>query len=59
MPRTLALFSRKLGVSFVGDALYDTQFRHYALPFVAALDDIPPSTLAHFETLTSRSQRAA
>jgi len=59
MPRTLALFSRKLGARFVGDPLYDTQFRRYALPLVSALDDIPPSTLAHFEALTTDSRRAA
>ncbi len=59
LPRTLGLFSRKLGARFVGDPLYDTQFRRYALPLVSALDDIPPSTLAHFEALTSSPYRVA
>ncbi|AKJ02970.1 acetyltransferase (GNAT) family protein [Archangium gephyra] len=59
LPRTLGLFSRKLGARFVGDPVYDTQFRRYALPLVAALDDIPPSTLALFEALTASPQRVA
>ncbi len=59
LPRTLGLFSRKLGARFVGAPLYDSQFRRYALPLVAALDDIPPSTLALLEALTTSPQRVA
>jgi hypothetical protein len=59
LPRTLGLFARKLGARFVGDPLYDMQFRRYALPLVSALEDIPPSTLAHFEALTASPQRVA
>lgn len=59
LPRTLGLFARKLGARFVGDPLYDTQFRRYGLPLVSALDDIPPSTLAHFEALTATPRQAA
>ena len=59
LPRTLGLFARKLGARFVGDPLFDTQFRRYALPLVSALDDIPPSTLAHFEALTVPPRQVA
>ena len=59
LPRTLSLFSRKLGARFVGNPIYDTQFRRYALPLVSALDDIPSSTLAHFEALTASPQKVA
>ncbi len=51
MPRPLSLFARKMGARFVGEPLYDEGFRRFSLPLVAALDDVPASTLARFDAL--------
>lgn len=59
LPRTLSLFARKLGARFIGEPLYDLHFRRYAVPLVAALSDIPASTLALFRTGEDSPLRAA
>lgn len=48
MPRVLSLFAHKMGARFVAEPLYDAGFRRFSLPLVAALDEIPPGTLARF-----------
>lgn len=59
LPRTLALFARKMGARFIGTPLYDAGFRRFSLPLIAALDDIPANTLALFDALDARAPRAA
>ena len=59
LPRTLALFTHKLGARFLGEPLYDTHFRRYAMPLIAALDDVPASTLALFDAVESGTRSAA
>jgi predicted GNAT family N-acyltransferase len=59
MPRTLALFAHKMGARFISEPLYDAHFRRFSMPLVAALDDVPASTLARFEALHSGAHRAA
>lgn len=59
LPRTLALFSRKMGARFMGTPLYETGFRRFSMPLIAALDDIPATTLALFNALDSDAPRAA
>ncbi|MDC0713602.1 GNAT family N-acetyltransferase [Stigmatella sp. ncwal1] len=49
MPRTLSLFARKMGARFIAEPLYDAGFRRFSMPLIAALEDIPPSTLALFD----------
>jgi hypothetical protein len=49
MPRVLSLFAHKMGARFVAEPLYDMGFRRFSLPLVAALDEIPPGTLARFD----------
>jgi hypothetical protein len=59
LPRILALFARKMGARFIGAPLYDAGFRRFSLPLIAALDEIPASTLALFDALDAGAPRAA
>ncbi|MFP2926316.1 GNAT family N-acyltransferase [Pyxidicoccus sp. 3LG] len=59
LPRTLSLFSKKLGARFIGEPLYDARFRRFSTPLVAELDAIPASTLAWFDALPAGASRAA
>ncbi len=59
LPRTLSLFAHKMGARFVAEPLYDVNFRRFSLPLVAALDEIPRSTLARFEALAADGCHAA
>lgn len=59
LPRTLALFARKMGARFIGKPLYDAGFRRFSMPLIAALDEIPASTLALFNALDASAPRAA
>lgn len=58
MPRPLSLFARKMGARFIGEPLYDTHFRRFSMPLIAALDEIPESTLSLFG-VDARVTRAA
>jgi L-ornithine Nalpha-acyltransferase len=50
LPRTLALFARRMGARFIGSPAYDTYFNVFALPLVASLADIgTPRPLAAAE----------
>ncbi|MFL5357952.1 GNAT family N-acetyltransferase [Archangium sp.] len=49
LPRVLSLFAQKMGARFIAEPLYDAGFRRFSLPLVAALDEIPPGTLARFD----------
>jgi hypothetical protein len=40
LPRTLALFARRMGARFIGAPVYDAYFKIFALPLVTALADI-------------------
>ncbi|MBZ4423220.1 GNAT family N-acetyltransferase [Myxococcus sp. RHSTA-1-4] len=51
MPRAPILFARKMGARFIGAPLYEAGFRRFTLPLIAALDEIPASTLARFHAL--------
>jgi L-ornithine Nalpha-acyltransferase len=59
MPRVLSLFAYKMGARFVAEPLYDAGFRRFSLPLVAALDEIPPDTLARFDALGADTSHAA
>jgi hypothetical protein len=59
LPRTLSLFARKIGARFIGMPLYDAGFRRFSMPLIAALDEIPDSTLALFDALDTGAPRAA
>jgi putative hemolysin len=59
LPRTLALFARKMGARFVGAPLYDAGFRRFSMPLIAGLDEIPASTLSLFDALGASASRAA
>ena len=59
LPRTLGLFAHKMGARFLGEPIYDTHFRRYAMPLIAALDDVPASTLALFDAVESGTRSAA
>jgi hypothetical protein len=59
LPRTLSLFALKMGARFLGEPLYDTHFRRYSMPLIAALDEVPASTLALFDALDSGARSAA
>jgi len=59
MPRVLSIFAHKMGARFIAEPLYDTGFRRFSLPLVAALDELPASTLARFDTLDADTSRAA
>jgi L-ornithine Nalpha-acyltransferase len=51
LPRVLSFFSRKLGARFIAEPFYDAGFRRFSLPLVAALNEIPASTLALFDAV--------
>jgi cell division inhibitor SulA len=59
LPRTLSLFAHKLGARFIGEPLYDGHFRRYSMPLLAALDEVPASTLALFHSVELDARRAA
>jgi putative hemolysin len=59
LPKTLSLFARKMGARFIGEPTYDKHFRRYSMPLIAALDDVPASTLALFNALDSGMRSAA
>ncbi len=59
MPRTLSLFAHKMGARFISEPLYDSHFRRFSMPLIAALDGIPASTLALFDALDTRDERQA
>ncbi|WNG39631.1 GNAT family N-acetyltransferase [Archangium violaceum] len=58
MPRVLSLFSRKMGARFIAEPIYDAGFRRFSLPLVAALDEVPASTLARFDALNASASPA-
>ena len=58
LPKVLSLFSRRMGARFISEPLYDAGFRRFSLPLVAALDDIPASTLALLNAVTARASHA-
>lgn len=59
MPRTLSLFAHKMGARFIGEPLYDSHFRRFSIPLVAALGEIPSSSLALFQARDACVLRAA
>lgn len=59
LPRTLSLFAHKMGARFIGEPLYDTHFRRFSMPLVAALAEIPASTLMMFSALDAGAHDAA
>ncbi len=59
MPRAPILFARKMGARFISEPLYDAGFRRFTLPLIAALDEIPASTLERFNTLDANACDAA
>jgi putative hemolysin len=59
MPRTLSLFAHKMGARFIGEPLYDRHFRRFSMPLVAALDELPASTLSLFTPRDACERRAA
>ncbi|QSQ25165.1 GNAT family N-acetyltransferase [Pyxidicoccus parkwayensis] len=59
MPRAPSLFARKMGARFIAEPIYEAGFRRFTLPLIAALDEIPASTLARFKALESHVSRAA
>lgn len=54
LPRILSFLARKMGARFMAEPLYDAGFRRFSLPLVAALDEVPPRTRAHFAALHAR-----
>jgi hypothetical protein len=58
MPGALSLFARKMGARFVAEPLYDAGFRRFSLPLVAALNEVPASTLAWFDALDAGTSQA-
>ncbi|QRN97337.1 GNAT family N-acetyltransferase [Archangium violaceum] len=59
MPRVLSFFAHKMGARFIAEPLYDAGFHRFSLPLVAALDEIPASTLNRFEALRRGSSLRA
>jgi len=59
MPRAPILFARKMGARFIAEPLYEAGFRRFTLPLIAALDEIPASTLARFNALENGTCHAA
>jgi len=55
----LALFAHKMGARFISRPLYDAHFRRFSMPLIAALDELPASTLALFDALDAGARRAA
>jgi L-ornithine Nalpha-acyltransferase len=58
LTRVLSLFARKMGARFIAEPLYDARFRRFSLPLVAALDEIPASTLALLDAVTAQASHA-
>ncbi|MCP3169580.1 GNAT family N-acyltransferase [Myxococcus qinghaiensis] len=58
MPRAPCLFARKMGARFISGPLYDASFGRFILPLIAALDDVPGSTLERFRALDGLLRRA-
>jgi hypothetical protein len=58
MPRAPSFFARKMGARFIAEPLYDAGFRRFTLPLVAALDEVPASTLARFHALDADTRQA-
>jgi putative hemolysin len=58
MPRAPSLFALKMGARFIAEPIYDAGFRRFTLPLIAALDEIPASTLERFSALADRSCHA-
>ncbi|MFP2924243.1 GNAT family N-acetyltransferase [Pyxidicoccus sp. 3LG] len=59
MPRAPILFARKMGARFIAEPIYEAGFRRFTLPLIAALDEIPASTLQRFDALESGACHAA
>lgn len=59
MPRAPSLFARKMGARFIAEPIYEAGFRRFTLPLIAALDEIPASSLARFNALADRAYHAA
>ncbi|MFP2958452.1 GNAT family N-acetyltransferase [Myxococcus sp. 1LA] len=51
LPRSPTLVARRMGARFISEPLYDASFGRFTLPLIAALEDIPISTLARFAAL--------
>ncbi|MDY7226476.1 GNAT family N-acetyltransferase [Hyalangium rubrum] len=58
LPRTLSLFAHKMGARFIGEPIYDAHFRRFSMPLVAALAEIPSSTLTMFSAVESGAHSA-
>lgn len=58
MPRVISFLSRRMGARFMAEPLYDAGFHRFSLPLVAALDEVPASTLARFEALNTSASHA-
>lgn len=59
MPRAPSLFARKMGARFIAEPIFEAGFRRFTLPLIAALDEIPASTLERFNALAGCSCHAA
>ncbi|ATB34439.1 GNAT family N-acyltransferase [Melittangium boletus] len=59
MPGVLSFFARKMGARFISEPIYDPAFQRYSLPLVAALNEIPASTLRRFDALSVPAARGA
>ncbi len=59
MPRAPCLFARKMGARFIAEPIYESGFRRFVLPLIAALNEIPASTLERFNALADHSCHAA
>jgi len=59
MPRTLSLFAHKMGARFIGEPHYDAHFRRFSMPLIAALDELPASTLTLLNAPGSDERQAA
>ena len=57
LPPVLSLFSRKMGARFIAEPLYDAGFRRFSMPLVSSLAEVPTSTLALFDAVTTRTSR--
>jgi hypothetical protein len=59
MPRAPGLFARKMGARFIAEPIYEAGFRRFVLPLIAALNEIPASTLERFNALADHTCHAA
>ncbi len=59
MPRAPSLFARKMGARFFAGPIYEADHRRFTLPLIAALDEIPASTLERFDALAGGTRHAA